>query len=214
MAKTNQGVLGAFTGTIGPVTGYVRQGQNILRSSTSNVSYKKTALRTAQLEKIKICNRFTRAFSGTGFLNKSFPAYGNTGNGYNRITSVLMNQALTGSYPHMHLSYPQVLVSKGKLPPAEHGAVAPMTDGNLYFSFTDNSETGTASSTDKIILVAYAEDLQQVVFSLQAGLRKDCEAVLPTFAFKGYMVETWIGFLSQDESNASDSVYTGRHTIM
>jgi hypothetical protein len=214
MAKTNQGVLGAFTGTIGPVTGYVRQGQNILRTSTSNVSYKKTALRTAQLEKIKICNRFTRAFSGTGFLNKSFPAYGDTGNGYNRITSVLMNQALTGSYPSMHLSYPQILVSKGKLPAAEHAAAAPMTDGNLYFNFTDNSETGTASSTDKIILVAYAEALQQAVFSLNAGLRKNCEAVLQTAAFKGCAVETWIGFLSEDENNARDSGYTGSCTII
>lgn len=214
MAKTNQGVLGAFTGTIGPVTGYLRQGQNILRTSTSNVSYKKTALRTAQLEKIKICNRFTRAFSGTGFLNKSFPAYGDTGNGYNRITSVLMNQALTGSYPHLQLSYPQILVSKGKLPGAEYAAATPMTDGNLYFNFTDNSETGTASSTDKIILVAYAEALQQAVFSLNAGLRKNCEAVLQAAAFKGCTVETWIGFLSEDESHASDSVYTGSYTII
>jgi uncharacterized protein DUF6266 len=209
MAKTNQGVLGAFVGTIGPVSGYVRNGQNIIRTSTSNVTYKYTGLRMAQLEKIKVCNRFTKAFSGSGFFNKSFPAYGNTGNGYNRATSALMNQALTGNYPEIHLSYPHVLVSKGKLPVAEHAAAARMKNSNIYFNFTNNSETGTASASDKIILVAYVEALQKVVLSFHAGLRKDCEAILQTSAFKGYQVETWMAFLSNDETNASNSVYTG-----
>ena len=209
MAKTNTGILGAFVGTIGPVTGYVRGGQNILRSSTSTVKYKYTPLRTEQLEKIKVCNRFTKAFTGTGFFNKSFPAYGSTGNGYNRAISALLNQALAGTYPGIHLSYPQVLISKGKLPPAIHAAAVPMENANIYFSFTDNSNTGTASVNDKLILVAYAEALQQAVFSLQAGLRKNCEAVLDASALKGYAVETWIGFLSSDETNASNSVYTG-----
>ena len=209
MAKTREGILGAFIGTIGPVTGYVRGGQNILRSSTSTVKYKRTPLRAAQLEKIRVCNRFTKAFSQTGFFTKTFPAYGSTGNGYNRVTSALMSQALTGNYPGIRLSYPLVLISKGKLPPAEHAAAAAMDNGNIYFSFTDNSETGTASPTDKIILVAYAEEQQQAVFNLHAGLRKDCEAVLQAGMLKGCNVETWIGFLSSDETNAANSVYTG-----
>lgn len=210
MAKTNTGILGSFVGTIGPVTGYLRNGQNILRSSTSNVRYKHTALRTEQLEKIKVCNRFTKAFSRTGFFNKAFPAYGSYGTGYNRVTSVLMNQALLGNYPDIHLSYPQVMISKGKLPQALHAAATTMTDGNIYFSFSDNSDTGTAAATDKVILVAYCEALNHAMFSLSAATRKDCEAVLKTSPLKGYAVETWIGFLSNDETNASDSFYTGR----
>lgn len=209
MAKNNAGILGAFVGTVGPVTGYVRNGQNILRSITSAVKYKYTPLRTEQLEKIKICNRFAKAFTGTGFFNKSFPAYGSNGSGYNRAISALLNQALDGSYSDIHLSYPQVLISKGKLPPAVHAAAVAMENTNIYFSFTDNSDTGTASANDKVILVAYAEVLKQAVFSLQAGLRKNCEAVLNAAALKGYGVETWIGFLSSDETNASNSVYTG-----
>ena len=206
MATTPQGILGAVTGKIGPVTGYVRNGQNILPTRASNLKYKSTALRTEQLEKIKLCNRFTRAFTGTGFFNKSFPAYGTTGSGYNRATNALINQAITD----MHLYYPQVLISKGKLLPAEHAAATTMQDGSIYFSFTDNSDTGTTTANDKIIVVAYAEALQQAVFSLNAGLRKHCEAHLQAAPFKGYVVETWIGFLSNDEANASDSVYTGR----
>lgn len=213
MSKTNQGIPSAFAGTIGSLTSYVPNVQSILRSGTLNVNYPRTSLRTAQLEKIKICNRFTKAFSGTGFFNKSFPAYGNIVSGYNRVTSVLMNQAITGNYPNIYLSYPQVMISKGKLPIAEHAAAVPMQDSNMYFNFTDNSETGSASAFDKTILVAYVETLQKAVFSFQAGFRKDCEAILQTSAFKGYRVETWMGFLSDDEHNASNSVYTGSYTL-
>ncbi len=41
-----------------------------------------------QREKIKVCNEFTHAFSGTGFFNKSFPSYGHTGSGYNKSKQV------------------------------------------------------------------------------------------------------------------------------
>jgi hypothetical protein len=35
-------------------------------------------------------------------------------------------------------------------------------------------------------------------------------SVLDASMFKGYEVAKWIGFLSNDEMNASDSVWTGR----
>jgi len=202
MTTTNQGISGAFAGTMGSVKSYA--------ADALTANYKPANLLSAHLEKIQICNRFTRAFTGTGFLNKSFPAYGNTSNGYNRATSILMNQALTGNYPDIHLSYPHVLISKGKLPHPIYATSTSMEDGNIYFSFTDNSNMGSASASDKVILVAYIEELQQAVFTLSGGLRKDCEAVLNTQAFKGYVAETWLGFLSDDEMNASNSVYTGR----
>ena len=58
--------------------------------------------------------------------------------------------------------------------------------------------------------MAYATDLQHAVFGLYNGLRKDKKAVLNVAPLKGHTVETWIGFLSADEEDASDSVYTGR----
>jgi len=213
MAKTHQGILGAFTGSVGPVTGYIRKGQNILRSSTSNVKCERTALRAAQLEKIKICYRFTKAFTGTGFFNKSFPAYGNTGSGYNRVISALMSRALTGGYPDMQLNYAQVLISKGRLPGAADAKTVLKLKSILQFSFADNSTDGIASPDDNVILVAYAPELQQAIFTLHGGFRKDKEAILNVAAFKGNTIETWIGFLSKNEADASDSVWAGRVVV-
>ncbi len=212
MATTNNSVFGAFIGTIGPVTGFMRNGKNVLRTSTSSIQNKRTPLQLAQRQKISICNRFTRAFVRTGFFNKTFPAHGHTGTGFNRVTGALLSLAVTGAYPNMQLNYAEVLVSKGLLPGAP-SAKATVKNGVLHFSFVDNSTDGIASADDTIILVAYAPDLQQAIFTLYGGFRKDKKAVLNVTVFKGHAVETWIGFLSADEKDASDSVWVGRLVV-
>jgi len=68
MARNNGSVLGNFIGTIGAVTGFMRNGQNFLRSSTSSIKNKHTPMQRAQQEKIDICTAIVKAFSGTGFL--------------------------------------------------------------------------------------------------------------------------------------------------
>jgi|ERR1019366_8925080 hypothetical protein len=73
------------------------------------------------------------AFSGNGFFNKAFPAYGDTGTGYNRATSTIMNLAINGKYPDTFISYPLVLISKGLLPAAEKASAAIDETGNILF---------------------------------------------------------------------------------
>jgi len=48
----------------------------------------------------------------------------------------------------------------------------------IQLSFTDNSTIGIADPYDTAILVAYAPDIQQAVFTLNGGFRKDKKAVL------------------------------------
>jgi hypothetical protein len=209
MARSSSGVLGYFTGTIGLVTGFMRNGQNLVRSSTSSVKNQGTPLQLAQQQKITLCTGFVTAFSGTGFLNKSFPVYGHGGTGYNGAVGALMSRALTGIYPDMQLNYQQVLISKGRLPGAQNAKMTKRPNNTLQFIFDDNSADGMASSGDTVILVAYAPDLQQAVFTLNGGLRKDKKAVLNVTGLKGHTLETWIAFLSTDEKDSSDSIYTG-----
>lgn len=64
-------------------------------------------------------------------------------------------------------------------------------------------------ANDKVILVAYFPELNEIIYSLNAANRADCGAVLITGGMRGYTAETWIGFLSNDEKDAADSVYAG-----
>ncbi|KAA9038412.1 hypothetical protein FW778_12640 [Ginsengibacter hankyongi] len=209
MARIPNGITGEFIGTAGNVSGYMRFGTNFLRSRRRKSTNAMTPKRLAQQQKIKVCNDFTRPFAGRGFFTKTFPAYGSKGSGFNRATSALMNQAIVGSYPETAVSYPLVLVSQGPLPSPVNASAALNNEGNIVFSWTDNTGTGTAKANDKAVLVAYFPGLQQVVFSLDAGTRAAGTAVLQVSPMRGAVAETWMGFISNDEKDAADSVYTG-----
>ncbi|HEY9363121.1 MAG TPA: DUF6266 family protein [Chitinophagaceae bacterium] len=209
MAILTQGILGPVTGRTGPVVSYIRFGKNITRSLSNSKRNKiETPARKMQRQKIKVCNEFTKAFTGTGFFNKSFPAYGNTGSGYNRATSAIMNLAIV-SHPETTIAWPKVLISKGPVASVDVGSASINEAGNIVFTWIDNTGTGTAKGNDKAILVAYFPESKEAVYQFSDATRNAGWAILEMNSKKGVM-ETWLGFLSADEKNAANSVYTGK----
>ncbi len=211
MAEIRNGILGAFTGKVGPVSGYTRYGRNIMRSSSSTVNDKITPKRAAQREKVRVCNAFINAFSGTGIFAITFPDPYHGGSGYNRAMKVLMNSALTGEYPTYGILYDKFLISKGDLPAPENAAVSLDEAGNFVFTWANNSTDGTAKVNDKAVLVAWFPERQiKLAYVLEAADRSACTATLAISTDnKGEAAETWIGFVSADGKIASDSVHTG-----
>jgi len=213
MAKLPEGILGPIIGKIGPITGYRRNGVNIIRPSAGRKDKLITPLRSSQRQKIKVCNEFTGAFSRSGFFAKTFPCYGDTGTGYNRATSAIMNLAITGFYPDIALDYGKVLISKGPLPAAENPFALLVQPDKIHFSWTNNSWKGTAKANDKVIVVAYFLTSKQAVFSIGDAKRSDAQVFLVIGNRPGEICETWIGFLSNDEKDAANSSYCGRITM-
>ena len=213
MAILPSGIAGPFIGSAGNFTGYLLNGKNILRGRRRSSSKPMTGPRLAQQQKIKVCNTFTSAFRGTGFLTVTFPAHGRPGSGYNRLTSLLMNQAILGAYPRVSLAWESVKISQGHLAPAAYPAVAAGEDGTLHFSWTDTSGENHAAANDQAVLVAYAPGLQKAVFSMTTAHRADCYGTLAAPHFCGHAVETWIGFVSEDRRDAANSLYTGRQEL-
>ncbi|MEP7230005.1 MAG: DUF6266 family protein [Ginsengibacter sp.] len=209
MATINSGILGGFSGKVGTVTGYSRYGKNIMRSATSTVTDKPTPGRLAQREKVKMCNAFMKAFARTGFFSKTFPHYGQGGSGYNRAMGILLNKALYGNYPDYGIDYEKFLVSCGPLPEPSGAAANATPSHDILFTWTNNTGEGTAKAGDKAVLAAYFPALGQIVFSWQAGTRATGQGILPAQQLQGYTAETWLGFLSADEKDAANSVYTG-----
>ena len=212
MAEIRNGIMGAFKGKVGPVSGYTRYGRNIMRSAHTTVNDKATPKREAQREKVRVCNTFINAFSGTGIFSRTFPDPTHGGSGYNRAMKVLMNSALRGEYPHYEISYNEFLISKGELPGPQNAGVALDAAGNFVFTWTDNTTDGTAKATDHAVLVAYfPESKTQLAYALNAANRSACTATLEIpIDNKGAVAETWIGFVSEDGRIAANSVYTGR----
>ena len=210
MARIPNGINGEFIGTAGNVSGYMRNGVNFVRSKRRKSTAPMSPKRLAQQQKIKVCNDFTRPFCGTGFFNKTFPAYGHSGTGFNRATGAIMNLVIVGTYPNTSIDYPEVLISKGPLPPAKNASAAVSADGEILFTWEDNSENGTAKANDKVILVAYFPAVKMARFSIGEALRRDCEAVMTIPHMENKEAETWIGFLNHEELDAANSVYSGK----
>jgi hypothetical protein len=103
-----------------------------------------------------------------------------------------------------------VLISKGPLPAAKDASAAPNGDGNIFFTWEDNTGAGSAKANDKVILVAYFADTKTACFTIGSAIRKDGHAVLEMQNGQGKFAETWMGFLSNDEEYAADSVYCGK----
>ncbi len=100
------------------------------------------------------------------------------------------------------------MISKGHLSAAENAGAVANGSGNIFFRWVDNTGTGTAKATDKVILLAYFADTQQIIYSMQTAKREDCQTVLITNAMTGYTAQTWIRFLSDEEKDAANNVYT------
>jgi hypothetical protein len=96
----------------------------------------------------------------------------------------------------------------GLLPAAVYASALVNEDGNIVFSWTDNTGTGTAKEDDKVLMVAYFPESKEAVYKISDAIRKDAKAILQMNSKKG-IAETWMGFVSADETNAADSVYTG-----
>ena len=208
MARIINGINGGFTGKVGTVTGYIRNGGSFMRSRTRRKDTVTSEKRLLQQQKIKVCNEFTKPFSGSGFFNTCFPANGATSTGYNRATSAIMNRAIVQE-PAVSLSYPLILISMGMLPGAVYAYALATGNGNIVFSWHDNTGIGTAKEDDRVLLVAYFPESKEAVYTISDAIRKDGTAVLQMDVKKG-AAETWMGFVSADETLAADSVYTGR----
>jgi hypothetical protein len=214
MARIPNGINGGFIGNVGNVNGYLRNGVNFLRSRRRKSSAPMTPKRLAQQQKITVCNEFTRPFCGTGFFNKTFPAYGHSGTGFNRATSAIMNLAIVGNYPDTAIDYAQVLISQGPLPPAKNPITAISADGTILFNWEDNTGTGSAKANDKVVLVAYFPATKTAQFSIGAAVRKDGQAILQIKNTPAETAETWIGFISSEEKDAANSAYCGKVMIV
>ena len=156
------------------------------------------------------CLYSTKIPKGSGLFDKSLRGYYGESNRNKRRFNALINLAMVGTYPLTSISYPNLLISRGLLPGAENANAVLRSDGDILFSWSDNSGTKIAKSNDKVMLVTYFPATKEIVYTLHSATRGSCQAVLHINKIQGFPVDTWVGFVSHDERDAGDSVYAGR----
>ncbi|KAA9038726.1 hypothetical protein FW778_14365 [Ginsengibacter hankyongi] len=210
MGTISKGILGGFSGTVGTVIGGSWKGIAYMRSQPGKRSFTPSEKQLAQQARFALVMRFLQPMSA--LLEVTFRSFGVRMTGINSALSYNIQNAVTGTYPTLSIDYALALVSRGDLPNALSPAVTAGAGGILTFSWTDNSGSGIASSTDLAVAVAYCPALQQAVYDIGSS-RGDMTADLNASVFAGQQVETWISFVTQDGKKSATSIFTGEVTV-
>lgn len=210
MGTLSKGILGGFSGTVGPVIGGTWKGIPYMRSRPAKRSGKFSTEQLEQQMKFSIIVHFLQAV--TGVIDVGFKNFANGMTAFNSAFSYNIKNGITGISPDFEVDYAKVLLSRGDLP----NAIAPAattTGSQVFFTWTDNSGMAKALGTDNSILVVYCKEMGASIFTYTGPQRSAASAQLDVSSFAHQTVETWIAFISEDGSEVSNSLYTGELVI-
>jgi hypothetical protein len=208
MGKLMNGINGPFSGKVGAVVGYVSRGKSIMRGLPNiNKSRKPSPLQARQHVKFSLMNKFLGPI--IPFLNKTNKTDNPDLSGYNKAFSYNVKNAVSGSYPDLVINYEMALLTRGDLPNVKSCQADSNPSGQITFQWTDNSGTGLALSSDKAFVAVHCRELNDWIYNLDLCERSAGSCVFDVIKFSGRQVHAYIGFLSANGNDVSDSLYVG-----
>jgi len=209
MGKLINGINGPFSGKVGTVVGYVSRGKPIMRGLPNiNKSRKPSPSQAQQRVKFSLMNKFLGPV--IPFLNITNKTDNPDLSGYNKAFSYNVKNAISGSYPDLAINYEMALLTRGDLPNVKQSSAVSATTGKITLSWTDNSGSGQASSGDKAFVAVYCpEKALSWEYGLELAERSAGRFLFDVANFSGYLVHVYMGFLSANGNEVSDSLYVG-----
>jgi hypothetical protein len=212
MAIIPHGITGPFIGRVGPVVGYVSRGKSIMRGRPNlSKSRKPSTLQRQQHAKFSLMNKFLGPI--IPFLNETKKTVDIDLTGYNKAFSYNVKNAITGTYPDLMIDYNMVLLTRGDLPNVKSSQAASPSSGQITFRWTDNSGTGLARPKDKAFVAVYCKELNDWEYAIDLAERSVGSHLFGAARFSGRLVHAYIGFLSANGNDVSDSLYIGELQI-
>lgn len=208
MGTYNKGIIGAFSGKVGPVVGASWRGKDVLRSLPRKTG--RVATETQALQRLK----FSTVIA---FLNPLYPLlsryYGSNAGEKTRLNQAMsyhIKEAMVYNDPVFDFVFTKVQISKGDLLGVQAGAVTSTVANTVTFTWTDNSGQGQALATDQLIAAIYEPTTKTTIYSLAVAARSaGTGAIIVPAALVGLTVEVWAGFASVDEKKYATSSYLG-----
>ena len=206
MGIIKKGILGGFSGKVGNVVGASWKGIDYIRSLPSSVSNPRTPGQVRQRTKFSLVQGFLTGISP--IIRVGFKKYTGKQSAYNAAMSYNVLNGVVGEGANVELDYPNLMIARGNLQAAP-SVDALYNDGDLLFEW-DNTLTGNANLTDTVTLLMYNKTKGESKYNIGLFSRGTGEAsqVFPA-TWKGDIVECYIGFVSEDGKEVSNSAYAG-----
>ncbi len=211
MGKIQQGILGGFSGKVGTVIGGSWKGVSYMRSIPKSVHNPQTIGQMSQRSKFALVINLLKPMSG--FIRVGYKLYSDKQTAFNAAMAYNLANAISGTYPDYSIDLSKVLVSRGALP-AVVNAQATSANGAIKLTWEDNSGVGSAKQTDKALVVVYNVTKGLAVYDT-AGVERmvATDTISIPSDWVGDSVELFLGFISEDGKEVSNSVYLGTITV-
>ena len=175
MGIINQGILGGFSGKVGPIVGFHWKSKYYIRARAAKVSNPRTPKQQEQRGKFATAFSFLKAIKP--FIRIGYKEFTQEKSAFNAAMSYTLKRAVTGNGKETSIDFNRTLVSMGTLMPVFEGTATP-NEGQMYFNWQDNSGIGNAEDTDIAMILVYNKDKETAVYDTEAALRSGCHAVL------------------------------------
>ncbi|SDF60849.1 DUF6266 family protein [Chitinophaga filiformis] len=208
MARLKKGLLGPISGAIGTVEGYELKGQFILRSKRNKPDKPPTEKQLACRAKMRLVNSVLshcKAFIELGYAEVvKIQTY----NAYNAAVAYNMQHAIIGIYPNYEIAYSQLKLAAGTIDTEGLSPSVSLQGNTLTFSWA--AASAYPSSTDHVLLLAYAPQLKQAVFNLCGAKRRAAaETLTLPQSWQATPMHCYIAFRAETGDDCTDSIYLG-----
>lgn len=204
MGTINQGILGGFSGKVGPIVGFRWKSKYYIRARAAKVSNPRTPKQQEQRGKFATAFNFLKDIKP--FIRIGYKEFTKERSAFNSAMSYMLKRAVTGDGKDVKIDFNRVLVSTGSLMPVFEGTATQNRD-KMYFDWQDNSGMGNAESADIAMLLVYNKDKETAVYNTEATLRSDrhAELALPNDWERDEVI-AYLSFRSADGSCVANSV--------
>lgn len=211
MGVYNKGILGSFSGKVGPVVGASWRGKEVMRSLPRKSGKIPTDKQMEQREKFSVVSQFLAPLQGV--ISQYFGLPQGDKSRSNLAMAYHLKEAVAFDVRGYEMLYDKVLVTKGDLlfPPD----LSRLSDagGILRFNWTNNSGQGNALPTDELLVVIYEPLAKATTIHYKVATRADGVGIITMPVYDlGHSMQCWVGFISADEKRNTTSVYTGEFT--
>lgn len=207
MGKLNIGILGGFSGKVGPVVGADWNSIPTVRAYQPDVRNPQTAEQTAQRQKFTIVIAFIRVM--LAILRVGFKNFTNGISPYAKAISIALKTGVKLVGELWQIDYENFTVSQGCLLQVDVGSTLQCDGGAVSINWQPNSGTGNALATDVAYMVLYNITKNEMLF-VNALTRNDGYnewAVIS--AWDGDTVHVYDFLVSADGKIVADSNYAG-----
>lgn len=207
MGTIKKGIIGGFSGKVGPVTGSSWKGKPYMKARPEKMTNPRSPGQLDHRGRFTAAIRFLspmKKFLGAGFTEMAVDK-----TAFNAAMAWNYRHAVMGAYPDFSIDYSRVLVSQGTLAGAWNPEVR-ASDGQIHFSWQNNADNMEVMDSDKALLLIYNAARQKTIFVMGGNTRDSgSQSVDLPDLFIGDVVHCYIAFQSSDETAASTSQWVG-----